>query len=126
MPPPTDGGLKKCYLELWFFVYIYLEFMENNQEIDRNETLGQFLKSRNYSELFLKAYLVRFFIAFFSYISYQLKDKYVILLFFFFPFFLSVSDVWFNLVVLHRKSSQLFSFLNSFIFSKLLSSSGVF
>ncbi|BFG14191.1 hypothetical protein CerSpe_004660 [Prunus speciosa] len=36
----------------------YLEELENNSDIDRNETLGQFIKSRGYSELFQKAYLV--------------------------------------------------------------------
>ncbi|KAH9681785.1 Amino oxidase domain-containing protein [Citrus sinensis] len=37
---------------------IYLEDLENNADIDRNETLGQFVESRGYSELFQKAYLV--------------------------------------------------------------------
>uniref|UniRef100_A0A2N9GZN4 Amine oxidase domain-containing protein n=1 Tax=Fagus sylvatica TaxID=28930 RepID=A0A2N9GZN4_FAGSY len=37
---------------------IYLEVLENNPDIDRNETLGQFINSRGYSELFQKAYLV--------------------------------------------------------------------
>ncbi|GMI64165.1 hypothetical protein like AT3G23530 [Hibiscus trionum] len=36
----------------------YLELLENNPDIDRNETLGQFLTSKGYSELFQKAYLV--------------------------------------------------------------------
>ncbi|KAB1219321.1 Cyclopropane-fatty-acyl-phospholipid synthase [Morella rubra] len=36
----------------------YLEVLENNPDIDRNETLGQFINSRGYSELFQKAYLV--------------------------------------------------------------------
>ncbi|KAA3479520.1 cyclopropane synthase [Gossypium australe] len=35
----------------------YLELLENNPEIDRNETLGQFLKSRGYSENFQNNYL---------------------------------------------------------------------
>ncbi|KAK8571930.1 hypothetical protein V6N13_047559 [Hibiscus sabdariffa] len=39
-------------------VISYLELLENNPDIDRNETLGQFLTSRGYSELFQKAYLV--------------------------------------------------------------------
>ncbi|XP_023877942.1 uncharacterized protein LOC111990399 isoform X2 [Quercus suber] len=39
-------------------VLSYLELLENNPDIDRNETLGQFIKSRGYSELFQKAYLV--------------------------------------------------------------------
>ncbi|KAL6535199.1 hypothetical protein OROMI_026573 [Orobanche minor] len=37
----------------------YLEELDNNQDMDRNETLGHFIRSRNYSELFQKAYLVR-------------------------------------------------------------------
>ncbi|GAY45459.1 hypothetical protein CUMW_089610 [Citrus unshiu] len=36
----------------------YLEDLENNADIDRNETLGQFVETRGYSELFQKAYLV--------------------------------------------------------------------
>ncbi|KAK6781076.1 hypothetical protein RDI58_023260 [Solanum bulbocastanum] len=36
----------------------YLEEMDNNPDIDRDETLGQFIKSRDYSELFQKAYLI--------------------------------------------------------------------
>uniref|UniRef100_A0A5B6YSM5 Amine oxidase domain-containing protein n=1 Tax=Davidia involucrata TaxID=16924 RepID=A0A5B6YSM5_DAVIN len=36
----------------------YIEELENNPDIDRNETLGHFVKSRGYSELFQKAYLV--------------------------------------------------------------------
>ncbi|KAK6265616.1 hypothetical protein QUC31_016453 [Theobroma cacao] len=39
-------------------VISYLEVLENNPDIDRNETLGQFIESRGYSELFQKAYLV--------------------------------------------------------------------
>ncbi|KAK9182980.1 hypothetical protein WN944_026128 [Citrus x changshan-huyou] len=39
-------------------VLCYLEELENNPDIDRDETLGQFIKSRGYSELFQKAYLV--------------------------------------------------------------------
>ncbi|KAA3485365.1 cyclopropane-fatty-acyl-phospholipid synthase family protein [Gossypium australe] len=39
-------------------VISYLELLENNPDIDRNETLGQFIKSKSYSELFQKAYLV--------------------------------------------------------------------
>ncbi|KAB5545134.1 hypothetical protein DKX38_013246 [Salix brachista] len=36
----------------------YLEMLENNPDVDRNETLGEFVKSRGYSELFQKAYLI--------------------------------------------------------------------
>ncbi|KAA3485372.1 tuberculostearic acid methyltransferase UfaA1-like [Gossypium australe] len=39
-------------------VISYLELLENNPDIYRNETLGQFIKSKGYSELFQKAYLV--------------------------------------------------------------------
>ncbi|KAG5588238.1 hypothetical protein H5410_048672 [Solanum commersonii] len=39
-------------------VISYLEELDNNPDIDRNETLGQFIKSHGYSELFQKAYLV--------------------------------------------------------------------
>ena len=41
-----------CYL------YSYLEVLENNSDVDRNETLGQFINSNGYSELFQNAYLV--------------------------------------------------------------------
>ncbi|KAK6161285.1 hypothetical protein DH2020_004666 [Rehmannia glutinosa] len=37
---------------------IYIEELENNSDIDRNETLGNFVQSRGYSELFQKAFLV--------------------------------------------------------------------
>ncbi|KAF6145532.1 hypothetical protein GIB67_037565 [Kingdonia uniflora] len=36
----------------------YLEDLESNPDIDRNETLGHFIKSHGYSELFQTAYLV--------------------------------------------------------------------
>ncbi|TMW87173.1 hypothetical protein EJD97_020330 [Solanum chilense] len=39
-------------------VISYLEEVDNNPDIDRNETLGQFIKSHGYSELFQKAYLI--------------------------------------------------------------------
>ncbi|XP_010264927.1 PREDICTED: uncharacterized protein LOC104602804 isoform X2 [Nelumbo nucifera] len=35
----------------------YLEELENNPDLDRNETLGHFIESHGYSELFEKAYL---------------------------------------------------------------------
>ncbi|KHN01041.1 Putative fatty acid methyltransferase [Glycine soja] len=38
--------------------YNYLDMLENNPDIDRNEPLGEFIKSRGYSELFQKAYLI--------------------------------------------------------------------
>ncbi|CAL5347480.1 unnamed protein product [Camellia sinensis] len=37
---------------------MYLEELESNPNIDRDETLGHFINSRGYSELFQKAYLV--------------------------------------------------------------------
>ncbi|XP_006350407.1 uncharacterized protein [Solanum tuberosum] len=39
-------------------VISYLEELDNNPDIDRNKTLGQFIESHVYSELFQKAYLV--------------------------------------------------------------------
>ncbi|XAR48941.1 Cyclopropane-fatty-acyl-phospholipid synthase [Bertholletia excelsa] len=36
----------------------YLEELDNHPDIDRKETLGNFIKSRGYSDLFQKAYLV--------------------------------------------------------------------
>ncbi|KAL5851723.1 hypothetical protein ACOSQ3_006841 [Xanthoceras sorbifolium] len=42
-------------------VISYLEMLENNPDIDRNETLEQFIKSHDYSELFQKAYLIPIF-----------------------------------------------------------------
>ncbi|KAL2921239.1 Interferon-induced double-stranded RNA-activated protein kinase [Bienertia sinuspersici] len=41
-------------------VIMYLEGLEKNPENDCLETIGQFFESRNYSELFQKAYMVRF------------------------------------------------------------------
>uniref|UniRef100_M1AB31 Cyclopropane fatty acid synthase n=1 Tax=Solanum tuberosum TaxID=4113 RepID=M1AB31_SOLTU len=40
-------------------VISYLEELDNNPDIDCNETLGQFIGSHGYSELFQKAYLVK-------------------------------------------------------------------
>ncbi|KAH9764182.1 Amino oxidase domain-containing protein [Citrus sinensis] len=45
-------AIKACVLN------VYVEELENSPDIDRNETLGHFIKSRGYSELFLKAYLI--------------------------------------------------------------------
>ncbi|KAE9589768.1 putative cyclopropane-fatty-acyl-phospholipid synthase [Lupinus albus] len=39
-------------------VLSYLEMLENNPDIDRNESLEQFVKSKGYSELFQKAYII--------------------------------------------------------------------
>ncbi|KAM3326831.1 hypothetical protein P3S67_001957 [Capsicum chacoense] len=39
-------------------VISYLEELQNNPDIDHNETLGQFIESHGYSELFQKAYLI--------------------------------------------------------------------
>lgn len=39
-------------------VIMYLEELENNPDMDHTETLGHFIKSRGYSDLFQKAYLV--------------------------------------------------------------------
>ncbi|PON33810.1 S-adenosyl-L-methionine-dependent methyltransferase [Parasponia andersonii] len=39
-------------------VISYLDMLDNNPDINRNETLGEFIKSRGYSELFQKAYLI--------------------------------------------------------------------
>ncbi|XVF66428.1 hypothetical protein PTKIN_Ptkin10aG0034800 [Pterospermum kingtungense] len=39
-------------------VISHLEVLENNPDVDRNETLGQFIKSRGYSDFFQKAYLI--------------------------------------------------------------------
>ncbi|WRX21362.1 hypothetical protein QQP08_013849, partial [Theobroma cacao] len=39
-------------------VVSYLQELENNPDTGRNETMGQFIESRGYSELFRKAYLV--------------------------------------------------------------------
>ncbi|QCE07678.1 cyclopropane-fatty-acyl-phospholipid synthase [Vigna unguiculata] len=54
---------KKNVLNPYFWQMIreilnYLDMLENNPDIDRNESLGEFIKSRGYSELFQKAYLV--------------------------------------------------------------------
>ena len=42
------------------WAYRYLKAMENNEGLEQNETLGQFLKSRHYSNVFQTAYLVRY------------------------------------------------------------------
>lgn len=48
------------YIFVFHLTYCsYLEVLDNNPDIDRNETLGHFIQSRGYSELFQKAYLVR-------------------------------------------------------------------
>ncbi|KAF8016553.1 hypothetical protein BT93_H1922 [Corymbia citriodora subsp. variegata] len=39
-------------------VLSYLQGFESNPDMDRSETLGQFIKSRGYSELFQRAYLI--------------------------------------------------------------------
>ncbi|KAK2455699.1 Cyclopropane-fatty-acyl-phospholipid synthase [Trifolium repens] len=39
-------------------VISYIDMFENNQDIEHNESLGEFLESRGYSELFVKAYLI--------------------------------------------------------------------
>ncbi|CAN4120577.1 unnamed protein product [Withania somnifera] len=39
-------------------VISYLEALDNNPDLDRNETLGHFIQSHGYSEIFQKAYLV--------------------------------------------------------------------
>lgn len=39
-------------------VLSYLEQLEKNLDIDKNETLAQFIKSHGYSQLFQKAYLI--------------------------------------------------------------------
>ncbi|VFR01541.1 unnamed protein product [Cuscuta campestris] len=36
----------------------YLEELENNPDMDRNDTLGEFIESHGYSELFQKAYII--------------------------------------------------------------------
>ncbi|GMN53354.1 hypothetical protein TIFTF001_022498 [Ficus carica] len=36
----------------------YLELLDNNPDLGRNETLGEFIKSHGYSEFFQKAYLI--------------------------------------------------------------------
>ncbi|RYQ92080.1 hypothetical protein Ahy_B09g098214 [Arachis hypogaea] len=36
----------------------YLDMLDNNLDMERNETLEQFIKTRGYSELFVKAYLI--------------------------------------------------------------------
>ncbi|MED6194133.1 hypothetical protein PIB30_025689 [Stylosanthes scabra] len=36
----------------------YLDMLDNNPDMDRNETLEQFIKSKGYSQLFVNAYLI--------------------------------------------------------------------
>ncbi|KAK9289283.1 hypothetical protein L1049_017759 [Liquidambar formosana] len=76
----------------------YLEDLENNPDIDRNETLGHFIKSRGYSELFQKAYLVR-----------SLKH---------------CPNMCFNLVLPFRRGDELFRLLHSFILPQSSPTSG--
>lgn len=54
----TSFGYRLCFSLLLDLCCSYLELLENNPDIDRNETLGQFLKSRGYSENFQNNYLV--------------------------------------------------------------------
>ncbi|XP_047945292.1 uncharacterized protein LOC125191903 [Salvia hispanica] len=61
---------KKNVLNPWFWKMIkeiikfrdnaslYIEELNNNPDIDRNETLGSFVQSRGYSEIFQKAFLI--------------------------------------------------------------------
>ncbi|KAL6571395.1 hypothetical protein OROHE_003038 [Orobanche hederae] len=67
----------------------YLEELDNNQDMDRNETLGHFIQSRSYSELFQKAYLVRL-----------------------------DTNMWFNLVMLCRRSNELLCIFHTFVLPK--------
>ncbi|KAL1294787.1 hypothetical protein AAHE18_19G164900 [Arachis hypogaea] len=39
-------------------LYLYLDMLDNKLDMDRNETLENFIKSKGYSELFVKAYLI--------------------------------------------------------------------
>ncbi|KAG6428202.1 hypothetical protein SASPL_112453 [Salvia splendens] len=48
---------------------LYIEELNNNPDIDRNETLGSFVQSRGYSELFQKAFLIPVCAAIWSYSS---------------------------------------------------------
>ncbi|KAG6428200.1 hypothetical protein SASPL_112451 [Salvia splendens] len=61
---------KKNVLNPWFWkmmreiikfrdnASLYIEELNNNPDIDRNETLGSFVQSRGYSEIFQKAFLI--------------------------------------------------------------------
>nr|GLL41197.1 Mycolic acid cyclopropane synthase [Ipomoea trifida] len=54
---------KKNLLNPYFWQMIreilnYLEEFDNNPDMERNDTLGEFIKSRGYSELFQKAYII--------------------------------------------------------------------
>ncbi|KAG5611475.1 hypothetical protein H5410_022756 [Solanum commersonii] len=79
-------------------VISYLEELDNNPDIDCNETLGQFIGSHGYSELFQKAYLVT-------------------LLFVLVVDFDTCSDMCFNLVLPLGRSNGLFCLFHSFILS---------
>jgi hypothetical protein len=48
-------SLLPCLIWIWR----YLEHHERNPDLDRSETLGQFVSSHGYSKLFQDAYLVR-------------------------------------------------------------------
>ncbi|KAL2347729.1 hypothetical protein Fmac_001729 [Flemingia macrophylla] len=52
----------------------YLDEVENNPNIARNESLGEFIISRGYSELFLKAYLIPICSSIYSYSSGRIMD----------------------------------------------------
>ncbi|KAH7522015.1 hypothetical protein FEM48_Zijuj07G0093100 [Ziziphus jujuba var. spinosa] len=56
----VNPSFRKMLREIFKFkddVISYLEILENNMDIVRNETLGQFVTSHGYSELFQEAYL---------------------------------------------------------------------
>ncbi|XP_010670924.2 uncharacterized protein LOC104887860 isoform X1 [Beta vulgaris subsp. vulgaris] len=55
-------------------VIMYLDGLELNPEIDRAETFGHFIKSRSYSELFQKAYLIPVFASFWCCSSERVMD----------------------------------------------------
>lgn len=56
----------------------YIEELECNPDTDRNETLGEFLKSHGYSALFQKAYLVSFGMFFTLFLGRQESLNYVV------------------------------------------------
>lgn len=109
----------------------YLEALDTNPDIDRNETLGKFIESHVYSELFQKAYLVLLLFVV------VIEISFILVVAFFVhstrrPFYNDMhlcstdSNLYFNLDLSLRRSIGLFCVLHSFIPPRPPSSAGFF
>ncbi|CAH9137357.1 unnamed protein product [Cuscuta epithymum] len=58
MSSPYFWQMLREILKFKHDVLSYLEEIDNNPDMEHNDTLGEFIKSHGYSELFLKAYII--------------------------------------------------------------------